>query len=241
MDKDARALMVGSESVPCEVHFSHRRRTFAIEVRPEPRIVVRAPAKCPDWLIEARLAERMRWITRQVERLRERRRARVPAPAWVTGETHFYLGRPQLLEVVEGRRARIEHREGRLRAEMPPGAGPDRVRRALDGWFREQARGVFGEILAVQFALFDSQGRYRCPELAVRRMKTRWGTLVDRRRMTLNLCLIHAPGECIEYVVVHELCHLLYRGHGPRFRALLDRKLPDWRERRSRLEALGLP
>lgn len=102
---------------------------------------------------------------------------------------------------------------------------------------RSRAHEVFKEILAERFDTFRQRG-HECPSLKIRKMKTRWGSLAGGRRMTLNLWLILAPRECIEYVIVHELCHLEHRGHGRRFYRLMDELMPDWRERKRQLEEI---
>jgi hypothetical protein len=233
------ALRIDADGVPCEVRLSARRRTLAIEVHAEPRVIVRAPACCPAWLIEARLAERSRWIANQIERFRRLGGNQPPPLRYLSGETHLYLGEPLRLEVIEARKAGVKRVAGTLQVAIPAGGGADRARRLLEAWYRAQAHAVFGEILAACYELWRLRD-HPCPTLAIRKMRTRWGSLADRRRMTLNLALIRAPRACIEYVVVHELCHLDYRGHGPRFHGLMDRQLPDWRELKRRLESLNL-
>ena len=87
--------------------------------------------------------------------------------------------------------------------------------------------------------LFRSFSRFPLPRLSLRVMRTRWGSLSPRTGMCLNVLLVHFPEEAIEYVVVHELCHLYYHGHGKRFYALLEAVLPDWRQRKQLLNARG--
>jgi predicted metal-dependent hydrolase len=238
--------LAGEARVPCEVRRSARRRTLSIEVYPDLRVIVRAPSRCPRSLIEARLAERAPWIERQVERFRRLARERPPEPRYIEGETHLYMGEQHALEVVAAARAGVTRVTGALRLSLPPGSGADDARRALEAWYRARAGEEFAAVLDARFGPFRAGG-HRRPELRVRAMRTRWGSLAragaddERARMTVNLALIRAPLACIEYVIVHELCHLEYRGHGPRFRALLERHLPDWHERRRRLNALPLP
>jgi predicted metal-dependent hydrolase len=248
-------LRVGTDQVPCEIRLSRRRRTLAIEVHPEPRVIVRAPAGWSRTLIEARLAERAAWIGRHVQRFRGLAAVLPPPPAWVTGDLLPYLGELHRLEVIVARRGAVTRQPGALQVGLPPGAGPDRVRRALEAWYRDRARELFAVILEEQFGWFGDRGHPR-PTISVRKMTSRWGTLAGpvrcrpllwpvagRRgtsRMTLNLALIRAPRECSEYVLVHELCHLEYRGHGPDFYRLMEERLPDWRQRKGRLEGLLL-
>jgi predicted metal-dependent hydrolase len=90
-------------------------------------------------------------------------------------------------------------------------------------------------VLADVFSSFASQGFQR-PKIAVREMKNRWGSLSPRGQMTLTARLVQAPRLCIEYVIVHELCHLAHRDHSQEFFALLGRLMPDWPARKERLE-----
>ncbi len=230
----APALLIGQERIPCEIRLSPRRRTLSIEVHTDLRIIVRAPGHCPQGVISAWLVERTLWIGRQLDRFRRDGRERQSPPQYRSGETHLYLGKPCRLEVREARREPVTLVAGELRITTPPGAGPDRTRRLLEAWYRQRAHEVFGEVLADRFRAFRQRG-HSCPTLAIRKMTSRWGSLADRRHMTLNLALIRAPRECIEYVVAHELCHLEHRGHGRGFCRLMDELMPDWRARKRRL------
>ncbi len=235
-------LRVGTDQVPCEIRLSGRRRTLGIEVHPEPRVIVRAPSGWPRELIEARLTERVPWIGRHVQRFRHLAAALPPPPGYVSGDLIAYLGEFHHLEVVANRRATVIRRPGALRVGVPQGAGADGVRRALETWYRARARELFATLVDESCAWFLGRG-HRRPTISVRKMTTRWGTLAGPRgasRMTLNLALIRAPRECSEYVVVHELCHLEHRGHGRDFYRLMDQRLPDWPERKRRLESLLL-
>ena len=107
-------------------------------------------------------------------------------------------------------------------------------------WYSERAAEVFDSILHGVYPAFSRRGCPK-PSVSVRQMKRRWGSLSKKQRMTLNLKLIQAPGVvCIEYVIVHELCHLVHHDHGPHFLRLLRHVLPDWEERKARLEACML-
>jgi hypothetical protein len=248
-------LRVGTDQVPCEIRLSRRRRTLGIEVRPEPRIIVRAPAGWSRALVEARLTARIPWIGRHVQRFRRLAAALPPPPAYATGDLLAYAGELHRLEVVAATRPTVSRLPGALRVGVPPGAGPDRVRRALETWYRARAGELFATLLDERFDWFLQRGHSR-PVIAVRKMTSRWGTLTTRvrsgtphwpgagprgaSRITLNVALVRAPRACSEYVIVHELCHLEHRGHGRDFYRLMDQQLPDWPERRRELEGLLL-
>ena len=218
-----------------ELRQSERRRSLSIEVHPDLRVVVRAPLRCPRHEIEHFVAARAGWIRAQLEHFRHA--PRVPLlPGYDDGAVHYYLGLPHRLRLDPAERHGVERREDCLVIGGRAAQDVASARLALEDWYRARAREQFAEILA-QCHLHPRFQRYPCPTLNIRAMRTRWGSLGSRRGMTLNLILIQAPRECIEFVVMHELCHLRYHGHGKGFYKLLDTVLPDWRARKRLLEA----
>ncbi|MEI2692415.1 MAG: SprT family zinc-dependent metalloprotease [Anaerolineae bacterium] len=153
-----------------------------------------------------------------------------PPRRYVSGETHRYLGRQYRLKVEEsghepeprqagaGRAARLGRDPRRHPAR--PATGRGLVRKA------GAARVFYERLLAMlpRFKLFQLGE----PQLTIRAMKNRWGSCTDAGAITLNLKLVQAPKPCIDYVIVHELCHLVEYNHGRSFYQLLDRMLPDW-------------
>jgi len=109
------------------------------------------------------------------------------------------------------------------------------VRERLESWYREKAWEKFPEIFEQCIAQFRRMGLEH-PKLRIRRMRKRWGSLSKRGTLTLNLKLILAPKECIEYVITHELCHLKFHDHSVGFYKMLGRIMPDWERRKKRLE-----
>ena len=111
-----------------------------------------------------------------------------------------------------------------------------RVKELLDGWYRRQARRVFRERLDTCYPRVQHLG-IDYPELALRVMKSRWGSCTQAGRITLNVKLIQVPKDFIDYVVVHELCHLKEHNHSRKYYDLLDRVMPDWKQRRDQLNS----
>lgn len=212
-----------------------RRRTLGIEIHPDLRVVVRAPARCPAFEIEWFVAERSAWIEAQLAYFRERPPP-AAAPAPLDGAPHRYLGQSYRLTLAPQAPAGINLNGDRMIVGGPAAATALQVQRALDGWWRAQAEREFTALLD-EWHAHPRFAHYPRPALSIRKMRTRWGSLGSRRGMSLNLALIHAPRPCIEYVVVHELCHLRYHGHGRGFYGLLESVMPDWRTRRQMLEA----
>jgi predicted metal-dependent hydrolase len=115
---------------------------------------------------------------------------------------------------------------------------PSVVQKLLEAWYRAEAKRIFSSRMAACFPrLAHLQVAY--PTLSVRRMKARWGSCSSTGNIILNLKLIHLPLECIDYVIVHELCHLKEHNHSKRYYRLLEQILPDWRERRAALNAFS--
>lgn len=210
------------------------RRSLGLEVRADLRVIACVPRSCPDATVDAFVASRTPWIVRQLEYFA--RRPAPPAARYTDGEIHWFLGAPLRLRLAPRAPRGIVHRPGVLEVGGAHAGDSVRTGRAVQRWFRAQARVTF-EILIRQWQAHPRFARYPVPTLRVRQMRTRWGSFSPQGGMTLNLALIRAPRSAIEYVVVHELCHYRYRGHGKGFYTLLEAVMPDWRARKRLLES----
>jgi predicted metal-dependent hydrolase len=226
-------LTWGTDTIRYEVRFLASRQTLAIEVHPDSRVLVRAPVDCPEALIAERVQKRAAWISRQLAEF-ERYRPRTPARQYINGESHLYLGRQYRLKLAEGDSASVKLTRGQLLVSLPGEPEPERVKALLHRWYLDRARAVFTEVLDASLRHFKGVEQ---PRLIVRAMQSRWGSLSRAGSMTLNVNLVRAPRLCIEYVVTHELCHTTHRDHDARFFKLLGQVMPDWEQRKQRLEA----
>lgn len=227
------ALSYGRDTIRYEVRFLASRQTLTIEVHPNSRVLVRAPVGCPEALIAELIQKRAGWISRQLAEF-ERYRPRTPPRQYVNGESHLYLGRQYRLKLVSGDAARVKLTRGRLLVNLPGEPDPERVKMLLHRWYLDRARTVFSDMVDASLRHFKDIER---PRLIVRAMQSRWGSLSGIGTMTLNVNLVRAPRPCIEYVVIHELCHIKHRGHDVHFHKLLAQVMPDWEHRKQRLEA----
>lgn len=223
----------GTETIRYRVQRVSTRCTLGIEVHPNLCVLVRAPLGCADETISARVKKRAAWISRQIAEFR-RYAPRTPGRQYLSGETHLYLGRQYRLKVVTGDSASVSISRGQLTVTVAGANDPERVRALLHRWYLDRARQVFGEMLKQCLAQFRGT---RLPRLIVRKMQSRWGSLSPAGSMTLNADLVRAPRACIEYVIVHELCHIRHRDHDASFYRLLGQEMPDWGKRKQRLEA----
>lgn len=226
-------LTWGTDTIHYEVRFLASRQTLAIEVHPDSRVLVRAPVDCPEALIAERVQKRAAWISRQLAEF-ERYRPRTPARQYINGESHLYLGRQYRLKLAEGDSASVKLTRGQLLVTLPSAPEPARVKALLHRWYLDRARAVFTDVLDASLIRFKTVEH---PRLIVRAMQSRWGSLSRAGSMTLNVNLVRAPRPCIEYVVTHELCHTQHRDHDARFFKLLGQVMPDWEQRKQRLEA----
>lgn len=228
-----RTLTYGTETFHYEVRFLASRQTLAIEVHPDSRVLVRAPVDCPEALIAERVHKRSAWISRQLAEF-ARYQPRTPARQYINGESHLYLGRQYRLKLVSGDATSVKPTRDQLLVAVPGEPEPERVKALLRRWYLDRARAVFTEVLDTSLLHFTGVEQ---PRLIVRAMQSRWGSLSKTGAMTLNVNLVRAPRPCIEYVVTHELCHTRHRDHDARFFKLLGQVMPDWKQRKQRLEA----
>lgn len=204
---------------------------------PDGRVRVSVPAHLPEQHVRAFLRARLDWI-REKQALYAAYEAPA-APEFVTGERHFYLGQPHRLTVVERPGPQQVVREAlELTMSVRPGTGSGKRRRLLDDCYRAALKArVPGLLEKWQPVIGKSAAQW-----GIRKMRTRWGSCnIVKRRIWLSLELAKRPHDAIEYVLVHELVHLLEAGHNARFRAYMDELLPDWRLRKQFLNGGMLP
>lgn len=229
----------GRHRIVYEVKFS-KRKTLGIHVHPDQRVEVHAPEGTTSEAVRAKVQQRSRWILKQ-QRFFETFAQVSPPKEYVGGETHRYLGRQYRLKIfplADGQREGVKLIGRYFRVYTSEPENPDRTRRLLEQWFRAKAKQRLTERFEEGCRVMRRYGIER-PELVIRSMKTRWGSYTPSSRVLLNSRLIHAPAACIDYVVIHELCHLKHPHHGRAFYDLLDLVLPDWRRLKDRLEQMA--
>ncbi len=149
-----------------------------------------------------------------------------------------YLGRRYRLKVLDSPKDIVKPTRGWLRVYARD-HDPACIQRLVEAWYRARAQRIFAKRLEACYARARHLG-IPYPTLAIRKMKARWGSCLGPDRILLNTRLVQAPLAYIDYVILHEMCHLAEPNHGARFEALLTRLLPDWRERREKLNMLEL-
>ncbi len=232
------SIRYGAEVIRYEVVERPSRRTLGIEVHPDGRVLVLAPSGCDEAIIDEKLRLRAGWVSRQLETFSRYERHTAPRQ-YMSGESHRYLGRQYRLRVKAHDPDACQEKVKLTRAELwvvgPGSLPPSKVKTLLRRWYLGRAREVFDAVLTDIFDTFQRLGQER-PRIVVREMRSRWGSLSPSGQMTLNARLVQAPRPCIEYVLAHELCHLIHKNHNSEFFALLRQVMPDWQARKQRLE-----
>jgi predicted metal-dependent hydrolase len=204
---------------------------------PDGRVRVAAPLLLDDEAVRLAVIARLAWIRRQQARFagQERQSAR----EYVSGESHYYQGNRYLLDVVyhDGPPGIVLRNRTTLELLVRTGSNAAKRERVLLAWYRRQLKAAVLPLLAKWEPILGVE----VAQWGVRQMKTRWGTCnVQARRIWLNLELAKKPVQCLEFIFVHEMVHLLERDHNDRFVALMDCFLRQWRFLREELNQAPL-
>lgn len=231
-------LPYGDRRISCEVRRSESRtrRSVAIHVEPDGRVLVDAPTDAASAAIRLAVSKRLAWIHRRIVAAEARRKFSAPRE-YVSGETVLYRGRRYQLKVVNAADGNSVRLRGRYLEVRTRDRSPDAVRALQDHWFRERARDLLPQRL--EATAQSLRWLQTVPEVSIRQMRRQWGSCSPAGRITLNTRLIHVPGECADYVLLHELCHLKAHNHSRAFYRLLDRHLPRWKEIKARLDDMA--
>ena len=213
-------------------------RTLRLAVRPpDGRVLVSAPHYLSEEYVCQAVLTKLRWIRKQQARLDARP---LPLPSMmVTGESHYLFDQCFTLELVErsGRHRVHIQDEHTLVLTVTPGTTPDKRVSVMNEWYRNRLKEQIPGLLAKWQPLIGRE----VMDWGIKRMKSRWGTCnVRAQRIWLNLELARRPMVCLEYVLVHELVHLLERSHNQRFKSLMDGLLPEWRAHRALLNSMPI-
>jgi predicted metal-dependent hydrolase len=231
---DIHRVPYGSKNITFALEYSPRK-TLAIEVHPDSSILVKAPTNATIESIESKVIHRATWIARQQHKF-NRYAPPLPAPECVSGEGYRYLGRQYRLKLIESSSDKIRLWQGRLEVNTPTPFNREQVERAISNWFRDRATSIFEERYQYCTKLVAPYGIFQQSSgCELRTMSKRWGSCTPAGRIFLNPLLISAPKDCIDYVIIHELCHLRFPNHSTSFYKLLASILPDWQQRQDRL------
>jgi predicted metal-dependent hydrolase len=199
---------------------------------PDGTVRVSAPLNMNDDAIHTFLATRLSWIKKQQTKFKGQERQSIRE--YVSGESHYFLGKRYRLEVHYGDdKPKVEIvNKKKIVLEVKPGRDAAKREKIINEWYRKELR----KILIPMLKKWQEKIGVEANFWGIRQMKTRWGSCNGKtKRIWFNLELIKKPESCIEYIVVHELVHLLERTHNDRFVQLMDKHLPKWRSEKDEL------
>ncbi|MCK9404406.1 MAG: M48 family metallopeptidase [Chitinophagaceae bacterium] len=214
------------------------RTTFGLTVNPDQEVILRVPLTAGDESIDRFLDRKENWISRQLTHF-EQFQPKTPERRYISGETHYYLGKPYRLRINHCPRWAIKPGRYFIVIETPRPDRSDLIREHFQAWLKEQSHEVFNEIHSRLEHEFSGKLGYWLPEPNIRHYRSIWAQYDSQAgTYTLNYRLVQASVASIEYVILHEVCHRKYPVHNKRFYNLLDTFMPDRVQRKMELEKM---
>lgn len=212
------------------------RKTLGIKVYPDKLVHVIAPKNTSTENVKEKLKNKASWILRQLDFFISFHPI-TPPRKFVSGETHLYLGKQYRLKLFEAPSESVKLHGGNIEVTIKSKLDKKRIEVLLQNWYKQKAMSHFN--LLFQECVPISKSFYNgTPTLKYSWMNKRWGSCDKNGQIHLNLELIKAPKKCIEYVIIHELCHLSHLNHSNAFYELLNNVYPNWKATKDTLEKL---
>lgn len=202
---------------------------------PTGRIRLSAPVTTDSEVVRLFAISKLGWIKKHVKNFKNQ--PRESEREFVSGESHYVKGKRYLLDVIEhDGYARVDlNRNKKLTLKINPQATRTEKAKAIKEWYRKQLKAEIPDLIAK----WEKRIGVKSDDWGVKQMRTKWGACnIEEKRIWLNLELAKKPTICLEYIIVHELVHLLERNHNDRFVAYMDEFMPKWRLHRDELNSL---
>ena len=223
----------GTEEIPFSLD-RRTRKTLAIHVYPDTHVEVVAPEHAEIEKILEKVRKRGKWI-QEKQREFSRIQPLQPKPTYQSGETFRYLGKQYRLRVENSQKPEVKLLNGRFILKVPKGYENGKREQLLLSWFRSKGKKVFEERFNQCLKNTSIIGIDTIPPWYIKVMEKRWGSCTKEGKIYLNPELIAAPKPSIDYVIIHELCHIIEHNHSKRFYALLTKAYPQWKKWRDYL------
>ncbi|MDN3454032.1 MULTISPECIES: SprT family zinc-dependent metalloprotease [unclassified Psychrobacter] len=224
-------------------------RKVVIKVHPDQRVVATAPIDASEEVIHNAMMKRARWIWQSLQDFAKQQDHVLPK-RYVSGETQFYLGRRYVLKMItstetaDGINSTVKLSRGKLNVELSQSDSEldaekraVLVKRLIDEWYKDKFTSVSRERL--EALIHKASWVNNNPSLKLMTMKKQWGSCSNKGNLILNPHLVKAPKECIDYVILHELCHIAEHNHSERFWRLLTQVMPNWKEVKAKLDGMA--
>ena len=226
------AIQFGSRTIEFRLEYSDRK-SLGITVTPEMEVLVKAPINVTIEIVKEKIRKKAPWIIKQQSYFLSFQ-PKTPQRKYISGETHLYLGRQYRLQIQIGKEESVKLKGKFIEVT---GSEKSRAKDLLNDWYLQHARIKFHLVAAPLIDKFKKH-KVEPSSIVLREMPTRWGSCTPKGKIILNPELIKAPKGCIEYVIIHELCHLIHHDHTQKFVDLQTKEMKDWEKWKMKLEKL---
>jgi predicted metal-dependent hydrolase len=246
---DTGVFMYGDERITYEVirrtaSIQTKTHKVVIKVHPDQRVVATAPASASDEAIHIAVLKRARWVWNNIQEFASQNEHVLPR-RYVSGETQFYLGKRYMLKTLNdedeqhGKAGQVKLTKGKFVVTLSTSTKDRKAstKHLLEQWYTYRAKYIFRERL--NHMLEKATWVDGLPSFRVMAMKTQWGSCSTKGNLMLNPHLVKAPKDCIDYVILHELCHIAEHNHSEKFWRLLTQVMPEWKGVKSRLDGMA--
>lgn len=228
-------IKYGSRTIEFTLEYSSRK-SLGITVNPDTTVIVKAPEEKEYSKIINRVKKKGRWILKQKDHF-ESFLPNTPQRQYISGETHLYLGKQYRLKLFEDNEEKVKMIRGYIQVFTKDKTNKQRIKGLLTQWYRNHFEKKVNAHLEANLEYFQEYNLEK-PEIHIRKMKNRWGSCTPKGKIIINPEIIKAPGRCIDYVIIHELCHLIHPTHNKDFYRLQSKIMPDWQKWKFRLDEI---
>ena len=230
-----QTIFFGSKQIDFRLEFSSRK-SLGITVKPDLTILVKAPVDTSLEKVKEKLRKKAPWIIRQQSFFLSFH-PKTPARKFISGETHLYLGRQYRLKISQSKIESVKLKGKFIEVSV---ADKSNAKKLVSEWYLQNAKDKFNLLSEPLIKSFIVRNKLQTSnfKLQTRFMPTRWGSCTPKGKIILNPELIKAPKGCIEYVIIHELCHLIHHDHTQKFLDLQTKEMKDWEKWKMKLEKL---
>ena len=200
---------------------------------PNGRITLSVPNNLSEEKIHSFLFDRISWMKKQQQKFVS---TEIPEEKeYITGEKHLFFGQEYTLHIIVSNRTKIEIADNHINLYIPQNIGRDKKESLMSEWYRTELKKVIPNYIEKHERLM----KVKVEDWGIRKMKSRWGTcnIIDKR-IWINLELVKKSRDCLEYIIVHEMAHLLERGHGTKFKEVMDTYYPNWKYVKAKLNGM---
>ncbi len=222
--------------IEIEVAKKNIKNVYLSVYPPNGQVKISAPKKMTDDDIRLFVMSKVPWIKKQQRKFKNQER--IPEREYKSGESHYFGGQQYLLNVIyqNSNKSKVEIRNNKyIDLYVKEGSGKEKREDIIKEWYRKELKSIIPPLIQKWEEIMN----LRVNEWGVKQMKTRWGTCnIKAQRIWLNLELAKKSPHCLEYIIVHEMAHLIEKGHGDKFKAIMDRYYPNWKNVNAELNGL---